>query len=151
MKATVQRGFATGALLVGIALIGVVVGVAALVLRSNSRDLNADKQKASATVVAKRVADLVEKHQIQIAEAGIKPGQGFLASVSNDMNSWPKDIFIDKADARAINEGTVTYITNVTPEFCASLNQVLQVEGIPTPDTAPSDRIACVVAPEPTN
>jgi len=148
MKAN-QRGFATGTLLVGIALAAIVIGAIALALKGNSHDLAADKQKASASVVAKRVADLIEKHQIQIAEGVAKPGQGFLASVAADLSYWPKDIFTSKADANAVNEGTVTYITGITPDFCKKLNEVLQVDGIPTPDTAPTDRIACVLAPEP--
>ncbi|WP_148211118.1 cell fusion protein [Methylibium petroleiphilum] len=137
-----QRGFVNGMLMIGIALIALIAGAVVLATRGEVRDVEAEKAKAAASVVVKRVVDLIEDHRIKVANGDTKMGQGFLSSVENDIPLWPKEVF---AGARgAVNEGTVTYVTGVNEEFCQTLNDTMQVSGIPTPEGAPIDRISCV-------
>ena len=143
-----QQGFISGGLIIVIALIALIAGAVALATSTDQRDLSTDKQKASATVVIKRVADLVEAHKIKVAEGEMRLGQGFAQTVSADVGQWPKEAFVGQSRGEAINEGNVTYITEIDEEFCKSLNDLMQVSGIPTSEQAPSDRVSCVLAPE---
>lgn len=138
-----QRGFVNSMLMVGIALIVLIAGAVVLATRGEARDVEAEKAKAAASVVIKRVVDLIEDHRIKVANGDTKMGQGFLTSVSNDIPRWPKEVFA--TERGAVNEGTVTYVTGVSEEFCLTLNETMQVSGIPTPEAAPVDRISCVV------
>lgn len=144
-----QRGFINGGLIIVIALIALIAGAVALGTSTDQRDISTDKQKASATVVIKRVADLVEAHKIKVAEGEVRLGQGFAQSVSADVGQWPKEAFVGQTRGEAINEGNVTYIAEIAEEFCKSINAVLQVPGIPSTEQAPTDRVSCVLAPEP--
>lgn len=143
-----QQGFINGGLIIVIALIALIVGAVALATSTDQRDISTDGQRASATAVIKRVADLVEVHKIKVAEGEAHLGQGFAQSVSADVAQWPKDAFVGQTRGEAIDDGSVTYITGITEEFCKSLNDVLQVSGIPTSEDAPADRVSCVLAPE---
>lgn len=143
-----QHGFINGGLIIVIALIALIVGAVALATNTDQRDISTDEQRASATVVIKRVADLVEAHKIKVAEGEVHVGEGFAQSMSADVAEWPKQAFVGQTRGEAVDDGTVTYITGITEEFCKSLNDVLQVSGIPTSEQAPADRVSCVLAPE---
>lgn len=140
-----QRGFLNGMLMLGIALVALVAGAVALATRGDARDIETEKSKAAASVVVKRMVDLIEDHRIKVASGDTKVGQGFLDSVAADIDQWPKEAFLSPGDRGAVTEGSVTYITGISESFCRSLNETLQISGIPAPEGAPSDRIACVV------
>jgi hypothetical protein len=144
-----QRGFIQGGLIIGIVLIALIAGAAALMANSDGRGIDTEKQKAAATVVVKRVADLIDEHQTKVAMGDATLGQGFATSLGADVNAWPKEAFVGGERGTAVNEGSVTYITGIDEKFCATLNSMLQVPGVPTPEDAPNDRISCVLAPEP--
>ena len=144
-----QRGFIQGGLIIGIALIALIVGAAALMANSDGKGIDAEKQKSAATVVVKRVADLIDDHQTKVAMGDVKLGEGFANSLSGDVTTWPKEAFVNGQRGTSVNEGSVTYITGIDEKFCQTLNSMLQVSGIPTPEDAPNDRISCVLAPEP--
>lgn len=144
-----QHGFIQGGLIIGIVLIALIAGAAALMAKSDGKGIDAERQKAAATVVVKRVADLVDEHQTKVAMGDVKLGEGFAGSLGSDVSAWPKDAFVDGERGVAVNEGSVTYITGIDETFCKTLNAMVSVSGVPTPEDAPNDRISCVLAPEP--
>lgn len=133
--------------MIGIALVAVAVAAIAYMAGSSKSDVDVERQKAAATVVVKRVADLVTEHQTQVATGDVSLGAGFASSLSTDVAKWPKEAFVDGVRGTAVNEGSVTYITGISEEFCKTLNAVVQVNGIPNPEDGPNDRISCVLAP----
>lgn len=147
MKKLNQNGFASSYMLIGIVLISLVAGVAATLIKTQEKGIDVEKQKADSIVVMKRTADAIEAHRVAVAMGDVKLGQGFAAAMTADMNSWPKDIFLNKTPGTAVTEGTVTYMTGIDPTFCKTLNSVLQVSGVPTPEQAPNDRVVCVITP----
>jgi len=134
-------------MLIGIAMISLVAAVSAMIIKTEEKGIDVEKQKADSIVVMKRTADAIEAHRVAVAMGDIKIGQGFAAAMSAEMSSWPKAIFVNGTPGVAVTEGTVTYMTGIDPTFCKTLNSVLSVSGVPTPEQAPNDRVVCVVTP----
>ena len=115
-----QGGFINGALIIGIALMAVVVGAIAMASSSSTTDIAAQKNKTTASVGMKKMADAVEAFQIKAAEESVQKAEDAFASWQPKMPSG----FQTTPAAATYASGKIT-VTGVTTDVCNAINKAL--------------------------